>query len=67
MADKNISRKLRQARVDAKLSQFDVYNWLGVSQSTFSSWETGKSEPSVSVFLKLCLKYEIDNIFDILI
>lgn len=62
MADKNISRKLRQARVDAKLSQFDVYNWLGVSQSTFSSWETGKSEPSVSVFLKLCLKYEIDNI-----
>lgn len=64
MADKNISKRLRQARIDAGLSQYDVYNWLGVSQSTFSSWETGKSEPSVSVFLKLCLKYEIDNISD---
>ena len=62
MADKIISKKLRQARVDAGLSQYDVYSWLGVSQSTFSSWETGKSEPSVAVFLKLCLKYEIDNI-----
>lgn len=44
------------------MSQNDVYSWLGVSQSTFSSWETGKSEPSVGVFLKLCLKYEIDDI-----
>ena len=57
MANKNISKKLRQARVDAGLSQYDVYNWLGVSQSTFSSWETGKSEPSILVFLNLCLKY----------
>ena len=62
MANKNISKKLRQARVDAGLSQNDVYNWLGVSQCTFSSWETGKSEPSILVFLNLCLKYEIDNI-----
>lgn len=64
MADKNISHKLKQARISAGLSQYDVYNWLGVSQSTFSSWETGKSEPSISIFLKLCLKYEIDDICD---
>lgn len=64
MADKILSQKLKQARKDARLSQHDVYSWLGVSQSTFSSWETGKSEPSVTVFLQLCAKYEIDNIYD---
>ncbi len=64
MADKNISEKLKNARRAAGLSQYDVYNWLGVSQSTFSSWETGKSEPSVSVFLQLCAKYEISDIAD---
>ena len=62
MADKIISRKLRRARLDAGLTQYDVHNWLGVNQSTFSSWETGKSEPSISVFLQLCAKYEIDDI-----
>lgn len=64
MADKFISQKLQQARKDACLSQYDVYNWLGISQSTFSSWETGKSEPSISVFLQLCAKYEIDDIYE---
>lgn len=62
MANKIISTKLKQARIDAGLSQYDVYSWLGISQSTFSSWETGKSEPSISVFLELCAKYEIDDI-----
>ncbi len=62
MANKLISTKLQQARIDAGLSQHDVYRWLGISQSTFSSWETGKSEPSISVFLELCAKYEIDDI-----
>lgn len=62
MADKIISEKLRRARLDAGLTQYDVYNWLGVNQSTFSSWETGKAEPSISIFLQLCAKYEIDDI-----
>lgn len=64
MANKIICDKLREARKEAKLSQKDVYEWLGVSQSTFSSWETGKSEPSLNVFLQLCVKYGIDNIAD---
>ncbi len=62
MADKIISAKLKKARKAAGLTQCDVYNSLGVSQSTFSSWETGKSEPSISVFLKLCDIYKIDDI-----
>lgn len=64
MADKIISARLKKARKDAGLTQYDVYNRLGVSQSTFSAWETGKSEPSISVFLQLCSIYNINNISD---
>ena len=62
MANRFICSKLQQARKDAGLSQKEVYEWLGVSQSTFSSWETGKSEPALPIFIRLCLKYEIDDI-----
>lgn len=64
MANEIICRKLQEARKAAGLSQKDVCAWLGVRQSTFSSWETGKSEPPINVFLELCMKYEIDNITD---
>lgn len=64
MANQIICQKLKEARKAAGLSQKDVYEWLGVSQSTFSSWETGKSAPPINVFLQLCIKYEIDNITD---
>ncbi len=64
MTNKSISQKLQQARKNAGLSQRDMYSRLGVSQSTFSSWETGKSEPSISNFLKLCESYGIVNIAD---
>lgn len=62
MADRNICNKLREARKAAGYTQRDVYEWLGVRQSTFSAWETGQGEPSVEVFLRLCQKYEIQDI-----
>lgn len=62
MANMNISQKLKEARKAAGFTQQDVYDWLGIGQSTFSAWETGKGEPSIEVFLKLCQKYEIKDI-----
>ena len=62
MANILISKKLRQARRAAGYTQKDVYEWLGVGQSTFSAWETGQGEPSVEIFLKLCQKYRIQSI-----
>lgn len=62
MANIYISKKLKEARKAAGLTQKEVYEWIGVGQSTFSAWETGQGEPSVEVFLKLCQKYEIANI-----
>ena len=62
MANSFISNKLKEARKAAGFTQKEVYEWLGVGQSTFSAWETGQGEPSVEVFLKLCQKYCIGNI-----
>ncbi len=62
MANLYISQQLKAARKAANLTQRDVYEWLGVGQSTFSAWETGQSEPAIGVFLKLCQKYGIRDI-----
>ncbi len=62
MANAYISKQLKAARVASKQTQRDVYEWLGVGQSTFSAWETGQSEPSIGIFLKLCERYEIHDI-----
>ncbi len=62
MANIYISKRLREARVTAGFTQKDIYQWLGIGQSTFSAWETGLGEPSIEVFLKLCRKYQIEDI-----
>ncbi len=62
MANAYISKQLKAARIASKQTQRDVYEWLGVGQSTFSAWETGQSEPSIGIFLKLCQRYEIHDI-----
>lgn len=48
---------LRAARVNAGLDQADVAKELGVNIATVSSWETGKTRPSVSNLEKLCQIY----------
>lgn len=62
MANEYISKRLQAARKAAGLTQKEVYQWLGIGQSTFSAWETGLGEPSVEIFLRLCQKYEIQDI-----
>ena len=48
---------LRAARVNAGLDQADVARELGVNIATVSSWETGKTQPSLENFKKLCWLY----------
>lgn len=45
---------LKAARVNAGLSQSKVARLLGVNIATISSWETGKTKPSLENFKKLC-------------
>lgn len=47
----NIS--LEAARVNAKLTQVELAEELGVSPTTVCNWETGKSEPTLSQLRKI--------------
>lgn len=60
MASKEFSNKLKDLRLKAGYSQKDVYEYFHIPQSTFSSWEVGKSEPSGEMLLKLCEFYKCD-------
>lgn len=60
MASKEFSNRLKNLRLKAGYSQKDVYEHFKIPQSTFSSWEVGKSEPSGEMFIKLCEFYKCD-------
>lgn len=62
MASKDFSNKLKNLRLKAGFSQKDVYEHFKIPQSTFSSWEVGKSEPSGDMLIKLCEFYKCDMI-----
>ncbi len=62
MASKDFSNKLKDLRLKAGYSQKDVYEHFKIPQSTFSSWEVGKSEPSGEMLIKLCDFYKCDMV-----
>ena len=64
MANKDISGRLKQARLSSGLTQKDVYEKLNIKQSRFSSWETGSAEPEIRIFLELCRIYGIADIYE---
>ncbi len=62
MASKYFSNKLKNLRLKAGYTQKEVYEHFKIPQSTFSSWEVGKSEPSGEMLIKLCEFYKCDMI-----
>lgn len=64
MASKEFSNTLKNLRISAGYSQKQVYEHFGIPQSTFSSWEVGKSEPSGEMLMKLCELYKCNNILE---
>ena len=65
MPAKSIGKTLKELRLKCGLSQKQAYEYIGVAQSTFSSWEVGKAEPPNEVFLQLCDLYNVDDIWHI--
>lgn len=45
---------LPAARKNAKLTQKELAELCGVSESTVWSWENGRTEPTVSQAMKIC-------------
>ncbi len=52
------SKKLKQARITAKLSQEQVSLELDISQSNISKYENGDLEPSIETIKKLIKLYK---------
>lgn len=52
--------KLFFSRINDYRSQEEVAKYLGVSRNTYSSWESGKSIPSVYHALLLCKFYDLE-------
>lgn len=52
--------KLKNARIDKGLKQYDVATLLGIKPNTISNWEKGRTEPDIDTFIKLCNIYDID-------
>jgi len=55
----NICEILKQARVDAGLSQEAAAEKVGVSRQTMSNWETGKSYPDIAGVIALSDAYGV--------
>lgn len=46
--------KLKEFRIKHKLSQIEVSEKMGVTQSCYSLWELGKRLPDAKQIIKLC-------------
>lgn len=57
------SKKLKQARIAAKLSQEQVSLELDISQSNISKYENGDLEPSIETIKKFMKLYQINSAY----
>lgn len=51
---------LRTLRVQKNLSQQDIADRLSINRTTYTKWELGVSEPSLTMLLKLAEIYDVD-------
>ena len=55
---KNLAGRLKELRVQNKLTQKQVSELLGISPSIISGYETGERTPSVEILLSLSYLYK---------
>lgn len=58
---KNISRRLRECRLAAKLSQTDVARDFLISRQSVSGWERGEGLPTVLQLYEIGLLYGVST------
>lgn len=55
MIKSDIGNNIKKYRTEKELSQADIARSLGVTRQAISSWETGRTEPSINDIEKLSL------------
>ena len=48
-----VGKRIKELRVEKKISQAELGNLLSVSQDTISLWENSKSLPAADIIIKL--------------
>lgn len=65
-SDMNLGEKIRQLRVERRLTQEQLAEKLYVSFQTVSKWETGRSLPDIGLLpvIAECFSVSLDELFD---
>ena len=50
---------LKQARIEANMTQVEVGESLHITQQTVQGWEKGKSDPNISKLIQLAELYNV--------
>ena len=58
---KEFSVRLKELRLDRKLTQMDVANAVGVSFGIISKWENSKRQPTLENIKALCLYFKVTS------
>lgn len=56
---KGFGKKLKEIRLEKKLTQIKVAKSLNIAITTYASWEQDLSEPKIEMILKLCELFEV--------
>lgn len=56
---KEIAKRIKEIRVENKLSQKQFGEALSVSQDTVSLWENGKSLPTAEFIIAICKTFQV--------
>ena len=54
-----IAERLKLLRKEKKLTQTELGEKVGIKQSSYSDWETGKNEPSLEKLIVLADFFEV--------
>ena len=57
----NYSERIKELRKEMRLSQKQLADEIGISQSVLCDYENNKSEPTVSVILKLSTFFDVST------
>jgi transcriptional regulator with XRE-family HTH domain len=58
--DNYVGQVLKELRLQKNITQGDAAKLLGVSQATWSGYESGESRPTLDTIITICQKFEID-------
>ena len=53
--------RLKELRIEKKLSQKTLAEVLGTTNSSICDWECGRTEPSIEMIIKLSMYFEVSS------